>query len=93
MKSIKLLKNKSIKYTWVATYITLFLMPLIISTAIFFMTDRTLKTEINKSNYFLLKQVQQYMDSLVNDIEKQAITLALDEKVQVIRGMEGNRNY
>ncbi|MDI6618395.1 MAG: helix-turn-helix transcriptional regulator [Clostridiales bacterium] len=79
MKKLYSLKSKSIKFTWLATYSILFLLPLIMSIAIFFKVDSALKKEINESNLFLLKQVQQYTDNLVEDIERVATNLAYNE--------------
>lgn len=92
MRVIKLFKSRSIKYTWISTYIILFLLPLLISIIIFFRVDGTLKKEINKSNYFLLKQVQQYIDGLVRDTEKITINLAFNDRVQYFRNLAGEVN-
>lgn len=86
---LKLKKSNSIKFTWIITYITLFLLPVFIYIAIFVVIDGRIKDEANKSNYILLKHVQQYMDSLVSDVENLSIDLAFNDRVQKVRGLEG----
>lgn len=90
MISFNLKKCSSIKITWIITYIILFFIPVFIYITMFVIIDGKIKNEVNKSNSILLKQVQQYMDTLASDTETLAIDLAFNERVQKIRGMEGN---
>lgn len=89
MKLFKFNKNSSIKLNWIVTYIILFLLPVFIYISLFIIVDGKIKNEVNKSNSVLLKQVQQYMDTLVSDTEQLAVDIAFNYKVQSARGMSG----
>lgn len=82
------LKNKSVKNVWLATYITLFLLPLIICIILFLLVDRTIEKQVNNSNYFALKQIQQYMDTLARDTERIAGDLVINNRVEKIRSFQ-----
>jgi AraC-like DNA-binding protein len=82
------MKIKSVKVTWILTYMILFLMPVIVAVVMFFIVDGSIKDQVNKSNYFILKQIQKYMDDLVNNVENISNGLLIDNKVQDIMNME-----
>jgi two-component system response regulator YesN len=89
MISFKFRKTNSIKLNWIVTYIILFFLPVFIYISLFIIVDGRIKNEVNKSNSVLLKQVQQYMDTLANDTERLAVDMAFNNKVQSVRGMSG----
>lgn len=70
------LAGKSIKYTWLITYVVLFLVPIILCIILFLLVDGTIKNQVNNANYFALKQMQQYMDTVVSDATRIAGNLA-----------------
>lgn len=76
--------NKSVKNVWLGTYIILFILPLILCIILFLLVDGTIKEQVNNSNYFALKQIQQYMDTLARDTERIAGNIAFSERVQKI---------
>lgn len=77
-------KHNSIRNNWLITYITIALMPILISIGMFFVLDGFLKEEINRSNEFFLTQVMQYGDELAYDVEKLSTQLAFNVNVQRI---------
>lgn len=77
-------KHNSIRNNWLITYITIALMPILISIVMFSVLDGFLKGEINRSNEFFLKQVKQHGDELVYDVEKLGAQLAFNVNVQRI---------
>lgn len=77
-------KHKSIRRNWLITYITLALMPILISTGMFFILDGFLKEEINRSNGFFLNQVMQHGDKMAYDIKVLSTQLAFNVNVQQI---------
>jgi AraC-like DNA-binding protein len=89
MVEIMILKNKTIKYKWIASYVILFFLPLIISLVMFLKVDGTIEKEEKRSNLLVLKQIRQYMDTLVSDVDKLAMDLSSYYKVQQIRSFNG----
>lgn len=89
MVGIMILKNKTIKYKWIASYIILFFLPLAISLVMFLKVDGTIEKEEKRSNLLVLKQIRQYMDTLVSDVDKLAMDLSSYYKVQQIRSFKG----
>jgi AraC-like DNA-binding protein len=90
MISFRFKKINSVKITWIVTYIILFFLPVLIYISLFIVIDGRIKNEVNKSNSILLKQAQQYMDKIVSDTERLAIDIAFNDRVQTIRGMNGD---
>jgi len=82
-------KSKSIKNAWLVTYAILFMLPLILCLSLFLLVDGTIKEQVNNSNHFALKQIQQYMDTLVSDTKITAGNLVFNDRVQKIGGFKG----
>jgi len=90
MVILKPLAGKSIKYTWLITYVVLFLVPIILCIILFLLVDGTIKNQVNNTNYFALKQMQQYMDAVISEATRIAGNLAFNERVQKISGFKGD---
>lgn len=92
MGRLRLFNDKSIKYRWSITYVTLLFLPLIICISVFFMVDNVLKDEINRSNDFFLNQLKQYMDNLTGEVEGLSADLAFNVNVQQILNIDDELN-
>lgn len=79
MKSIK--KNIIVK-GWLLSYITILLIPVLIGVLIYAEATRVLRTEINRSNQSLLTQIQNGIDSRLEEMDKFGVDLALNKKVE-----------
>jgi two-component system response regulator YesN len=90
MFSNKPLIAKSVKYSWLITYVILFLIPLLLCNILFVLVDGTIKDQVDRTNYFALKQIQQYMDSVVADAARIASSLAFNDRVQAIATFKGD---
>lgn len=68
--------------TWALSYIIILLLPIIISIIMYVKVDDLVKNEINRANDFYLSQVQQYMDSVADDIKLLSIQVAYNGRIQ-----------
>jgi two-component system response regulator YesN len=75
-------KKRSIKYPWLLSYITLLIIPILISIVVYFVSSKVLEGEIGKANNSLLKQVQYEIDSRLKDIEKSAFGISINPSVK-----------
>lgn len=78
----KFMKRKSIMFTWTLSYIVILLLPIIVSVIMYAKVDIIVKAEINRANDFYLSQVQQYMDSVADDIKMISVQVAYNNRIQ-----------
>jgi two-component system, response regulator YesN len=68
--------------TWVASYILMFILPIIISGVMYYRVENIVRNEVNRANDFLLNEMQNYMDSLISDIENMAVEIAYNVNIR-----------
>jgi two-component system, response regulator YesN len=78
----KLVKRKSIMFTWTISYIIILLLPIFISIIMYTKVDTIVKDEINRANDFYLSQVQQHIDSIADDIKVMSVQVAYNYRIQ-----------
>jgi AraC-like DNA-binding protein len=88
MISPALPKRHSVMFTWLLYYILLLLVPVSISGFVYLMTTNVLEKEITNSNSFLLKKVQQQMDSLLEQAARLSNEIAVNPRVNELLKME-----
>lgn len=81
LKYISFYKRRSIKVTWLISYLLILLIPLATSSVIYFRTINTLEEEINRANESIIMQVQQEVDSKLRDLKRICYELSIDNKV------------
>ena len=81
-------KRHSVKFTWLFYYCLLLLVPVVISTVAYIITANVLEKEITNSNSFLLKKVQQQMDSLLDEAGRLGNEMAVDPRINELLKME-----
>lgn len=74
-------KNRSVMLTWLVSYISVLLVPIIISVIIYSATLQIVQTEINRSNELLLIQIEQAIDSKLKGLEQLAMEIVINKKV------------
>ncbi len=84
------LKRESILVPWIFSYISVLLIPVIISIAVYYSTYRIVENEINTTNAALLKQVQQTFDEKLADVEKLCLQINFNIRVQSMYLSAGN---
>ncbi|MCZ8514573.1 helix-turn-helix domain-containing protein [Paenibacillus filicis] len=74
--------RRSIMLTWLVSYITILLLPVLLSIVVYIESSRTLESEIHQANSSLLKQVREVMDSHFQAMERLNIEMTWNFKVQ-----------
>lgn len=74
-------KNRSVLLSWLISYLSVLLVPLLVSSVIYVESARIVEREINQANVNLLQQLQQVLDNQLEDIEKLSIQLAWNTRL------------
>ncbi|WP_238650614.1 helix-turn-helix domain-containing protein [Paenibacillus piscarius] len=75
------MKKKSILLSWSLSYLVILLIPIAIGAAVFAESRNLLKEEVNRSNMVLLSQVQETIDSQIQDISSISSQLMADSQL------------
>ncbi|WP_379161514.1 AraC family transcriptional regulator [Paenibacillus sp. sgz5001063] len=81
MKREKLMFSKSVAYRWIVSYAVIMLIPLIVSAIIYLQTKQIVEYEIMRAGHAMLKQMQNTIDSEINQAEKMAMQLSIHNDV------------
>ncbi len=81
LKYVSFYKRRSIRVTWLISYLLILLIPIATSTVIYIQTINTLEQEINRANESILIQVQREVDSKLRDVKRICYELSLDNSV------------
>ncbi len=73
--------NKSILISWLISYLTILLIPIIISGFFYMESARIVEKEINSNNYIMLKQIQRSIDKKMLDVKRQSLQMARDAEI------------
>jgi YesN/AraC family two-component response regulator len=74
-------KSRSVYVTWLVSYISVLLVPVLISGIIYAATLHVVKTEINRANESVLVQMEQAIDSQIQGIESLSLEVALNRNI------------
>ena len=78
----KILKRKSVLFTWMISYIIILTLPIIISIIMYMRVEEIVKDGINRENNFYLTQIQQQTDNIVDEVKKFSMDIAFDYNIQ-----------
>lgn len=78
-------KKRSVVFAWLISYVIVLVIPISFAILIYMQASQLLEHEINQSNSFLLKRVQQYMDNLLVDVECLNYEIMFNPNLQVVR--------
>ncbi|WP_379140958.1 AraC family transcriptional regulator [Paenibacillus sp. sgz500992] len=81
MKQKKLMFSKSVAYKWIVSYAVIMLIPLIVSAIIYLQTKQIVEYEIERAGHAMLKQMQNTVDSEIDQAEKMAMQLSIHNDV------------
>lgn len=84
------LKSSSILINWSLSYISILLIPIIISMAVYVAAGNILKKEITRTNIQLLNQIKSAIDSRLQDIEKTGLQLSFNQNIRSLRGQNND---
>ncbi|RED40162.1 helix-turn-helix domain-containing protein [Paenibacillus sp. VMFN-D1] len=73
--------NRSVIVTWLISYITVLMVPILISIVLYFITYQQVKTETNRSNALLLEQMEMSIDSKLKGLEQLSLEIALNRNI------------
>ncbi|MFX3632654.1 MAG: helix-turn-helix domain-containing protein [Candidatus Pristimantibacillus sp.] len=73
--------SRSIIVTWLVSYLSVLLVPIIISGIIYAASLQIVKTEINRANESVLLQMEQAIDNKLRGIERLSMEIALNRQV------------
>lgn len=76
------MNRRSIFISWLASYVLILLIPIIVSVFIYFRSEQAIRTEIDNANMALLKQVQQDMDTKMTDVERMYNSISFDDDIK-----------
>lgn len=82
--------KKSIFISWLLSYISILLIPILISIVIYAVTGKVVEDEINRSNLTLVNQIRQSMDNQLRDIERLSLEIAWNKNVEGLLGFKGD---
>ena len=82
-------KKRSVIFAWLLSYVIILIIPISFAILIYIQASRLLEQEISQSNSFLLKRVQQYMDSLLVDVERLNYEIMFNPNLQALRQHRG----
>jgi two-component system response regulator YesN len=75
-------RRRSVVLTWLISYLTMLLLPLIISIFVYAISSQTLKSEIHQANDALLSQVREVMDDHFLSMQRLNFELTWNLRVQ-----------
>jgi AraC-like DNA-binding protein len=84
MGLITLIKKKSIIISWLISYVSILLIPIIISGLMYSETRKTVEDQINSSNKFALKRIQQHIDGLLGDIDRVSTEICFSTSIREV---------
>ena len=92
MRRLAEAKKRSVIFAWLLSYVIILIIPISFAILIYMQASRLLEHEISQSNSFLLKRVQQYMDSLLADVENLNYEIMFNSNLQILRQHKGLLN-
>ncbi|MBB3114465.1 AraC-like DNA-binding protein [Paenibacillus phyllosphaerae] len=73
--------NRSVFLTWMLSYVSVLLVPILISGVIYGATLNVVKAEINRANQSILLQMEQAIDSQFKGIESLSLEVSLNRRI------------
>ena len=90
-KWIEIKKSKILR-TWMLSYLSILLLPILISSYAYVHTYNIIKTEINTNNKVLLEQIRDLIDSNIKDLSTISVKLQIDNLVNSLSYAEKLEN-
>lgn len=82
IKNYKFVKNRSILISWLISYISILLIPIIISGFVYRESTKIVEREINNNNVIMLRQIQGIIDKKMADVERLSLQVAWNPKLK-----------
>ncbi len=75
------LKKQSLFLSWLLSYISILLVPIIISGVIYQYSQNIVRGEVNRSNFAMLSQLKETVDSRMEEIKRIATQISLNQRL------------
>lgn len=82
-----IIKDKSVIYGWIFSYILIILVPIIGTGVVYFIANDAIVEEINNSNDLVVRNVRDTMDSIISDVERLSIEMASNRNILNVLGV------
>ncbi|MBA2937263.1 helix-turn-helix domain-containing protein [Paenibacillus sp. CGMCC 1.16610] len=80
--------NRSVIATWLVSYLSVLLVPIVISMILYSATHSLVEKEINRANELLLTQIEMSIDSKLKGLEQLSLEVALNKNVSSFANVE-----
>lgn len=82
--------NKSIFISWLFSYFSIMLVPVLISAVVYSFSLKVIKNETNRANMALLTQLQQTIDKELDKLKKTALQASINNRVKEALRIKGS---
>lgn len=79
-----LIKKNSVLMFSLVSYISILLVPIVISAAVYTVSLRTIESEITRANTGMLRQVQQSIDSQIEGVENLGLNIGMNSRLNAL---------
>ena len=83
-------RNRSLFFRWLLSYISILLIPVIISGFVSVFSEKVLQDETNRANAAMLKQVQQTIDEMTVSFGKTAAQISINQSLRSVLSISGS---
>ena len=80
--------NRSVIVTWIFSYLSVLLVPIVISIILYSATHSLVEKEINRANELLLTQIELSIDSKLKGLEQLSLEAALNKNIVSFTNVE-----
>lgn len=80
--------NRSVIVTWLFSYLTVLMVPVLISFILYSLSFQQVKTETNRANELLLQQMEMSIDSKLKSLERLSLEIALNKNISSFSSAE-----
>lgn len=82
MKLSRTIKKGRVFYQYLASYVLILLIPVVMSVFLFNRASNVLSAEANRANNLLLAQIKSYFDMVMNDVQKLRYLVGYNDRVE-----------
>lgn len=81
-------KNRSVAISWLLSYISVLLVPVVISGFLYIESINILYKEVTRANQSLLSEIQQIVDSTLRDMERISTEISFNDRINALLNTE-----
>ncbi len=77
-------QNRSVVFSWMLSFTTILLIPILFAFITYLQTERVIENEINQSNLFMLGKIQKSIDGMLENINRLSTEIMFNESIQYV---------